>query len=1005
MATLTTGEPAAIHLGRDTCRTTHLGAVGAVLARGWHLIALAAVTAAGAGLRFFRMDRPTLWGDEAATFSRVNGSYYEMLEYLQYDGFPPIHYQLYWLLGRVTYLDPWMMRLIPATAGALMVLAMYFTARQVVSKQAALVAAVLTVGSAWMLAHSRDAKMYMLTWLMVTMAMGCLFCWLRTDRKLAWLGWIFFGLAAVGTHASAMIMLAFMPVFVLVSPRLFTLRLPQLKDRRAAWLLQLVPAAVLTVAGLVAATAMGVWDLTDGWATWLDALLLGAGGYVVFMLVLCPWLTNWRLHLMGLGFAAIGAGPALYYYFFNKWIARTGGIFSGMTVSASAMDGLLVMAATAIMVMLLFPLVRGPRARWAVVGAALALSVTTGGAFYFNSRGTQQTAADRTALIGHNAAAALAAGELGQDAGDDAAAGGDAEGPAGEFNDGRDEFAGWQASGLTWLRVQSGPETLLRSTSVFMAGWHWPDDRRLNQKVRGGDYVIPRIVKHGALTVLSVAALACGLALLPWSRRIAAKPGEGEPVLAGDAERAAVPGYRGATWVLLWLVLPTYGFYYCRSIEGFVPPWHWLDVAWSKVEAVWLGLLGIEAAAPDAGWPQRLALGWHGVPWWLAVLAAIGLTALLAMRWWLPRLVVQCAVGFTLLLPIKHALSQGGWDWLGLYVAALLEPLPFAILCVGVPALLLHHGGTNWARRGVQSARVLYAVAVVLSFCAVVWLFWFVMREVADNRGMLAWLAGQTASRRAYEWKPLWTPRYLGIVWPAVALAFAWLVMRLPGWPTRAAVLGVFLAFNLGSGVARITLDTEPRLDLMAADIWSANDQPDAFAVYFFNGHGGKSWRNAARLQHWTGSYYLCNHKQIRPSPHEVRGSWIYGGNRRDINQVPKRLDNPPADIHFNQLPQQLGGQPDLERLVIWTHYRAGPRPDTSGNTALEDALGPRWQLVDDQFFSQWRHKQWSRGNWTRRREFVRADGPADEPEREDASDGPVAAGHAHAAQSQGPPG
>jgi len=323
---------------------------------------------------------------------------------------------------------------------------------------------------------------------------------------------------------------------------------------------------------------------------------------------------------------------------------------------------------------------------------------------------------------------------------------------------------------------------------------------------------------------------------------------------------------------------------------------------------------------------------------------------------------------------MKHALSEGGWDWLGLYVEALLAPWPFGILSVVVPAAAIHHCGGGWRERGVRSARWLYAVVAVLAFCAVLWLFWFVMREVADNRGMLAWLDGETQSRKAYAWRPLWTPRYLGIVWPALALAFAWLVMRLPGWPTRLLVVAVFLTVNLGLGGARITLDTEPRLDLIAADIWAANDDYETVGVYFFNGHGGRNWRNPARLSHWTGSYYLVNHKQIRPSPHEVRGSWIYGGNRRDINQVPKRLDHQPPAIHFRQLPDHLKGRPGLERLVVWTFYRAGPKPDTSGNTALQDTLGPQWRQVDDVFHEQWRYREWNQGNWTRRRVFERVE-------------------------------
>ena len=41
----------------------------------WHLLLLLGLTLVGAGLRFFRIDHPTLWIDEGFTYWRVSGSY------------------------------------------------------------------------------------------------------------------------------------------------------------------------------------------------------------------------------------------------------------------------------------------------------------------------------------------------------------------------------------------------------------------------------------------------------------------------------------------------------------------------------------------------------------------------------------------------------------------------------------------------------------------------------------------------------------------------------------------------------------------------------------------------------------------------------------------------------------------------------------------------------------------------------------------------------------------
>ncbi|MEM9753932.1 MAG: hypothetical protein AAF916_11200, partial [Planctomycetota bacterium] len=62
--------------------------------------ALLGITALAAGLRFFMLDQPAIWGDEAATWSRVCGTWDELIAELGYDGFVPIHYEIYWLLHR-----------------------------------------------------------------------------------------------------------------------------------------------------------------------------------------------------------------------------------------------------------------------------------------------------------------------------------------------------------------------------------------------------------------------------------------------------------------------------------------------------------------------------------------------------------------------------------------------------------------------------------------------------------------------------------------------------------------------------------------------------------------------------------------------------------------------------------------------------------------------------------------------------------------------------------------
>jgi hypothetical protein len=179
---------------------------------------LLGITLMGGVLRFALLDRPPLWADEAYTYSRVCGTYREMLDVLKYDGFPPLHYEAYWLLGRVCpRLTPVQMRLMPAAAGTAMIPAMYFLAVQITGRRrTALLVALFTCLSAYLLAYSRDAKMYMAAWLLAALCVACLVWWVRSGLRVAWLAFVACGLAMAGLHLATLAVLV-VPVAVLLS--------------------------------------------------------------------------------------------------------------------------------------------------------------------------------------------------------------------------------------------------------------------------------------------------------------------------------------------------------------------------------------------------------------------------------------------------------------------------------------------------------------------------------------------------------------------------------------------------------------------------------------------------------------------------------------------------------------------------------------------------------------------------------------------------------------------
>ena len=214
---------------------------------------LVGLTLAGGLLRFAWLGHPCIWGDEALVYWRTCGTFADLLQPLHADGFPPLHYELYWVivhaLGRTP--GPAAMRAAAAVCGTLMVPAVYALARQLLPRRASLVAAAFTAGSAFALFYSRDAKMYAEAWLMMTVSVACLLGWLRTGRATAWLGWVVAGAVAGGLQTLTLVSVAGLCPLLLLT------------QRRAHW-----RQTVLCLAGvaLIVAGPIGYYARFNGWA-------------------------------------------------------------------------------------------------------------------------------------------------------------------------------------------------------------------------------------------------------------------------------------------------------------------------------------------------------------------------------------------------------------------------------------------------------------------------------------------------------------------------------------------------------------------------------------------------------------------------------------------------------------------------------------------------------------------------------------------------------------------
>lgn len=184
-----------------------------------HWMAFALIILFGAALRFFMLDQPAIWGDEAATFGRTSGTFVQLCDILRNDGFAPLHYELIWWLHNHFILTPFMLRLAPAIAGTLTVPVMYFLGRMLSTRRVALWAALFTACSAWLLNYSRDAKMYSEFWLFCTLNYACLIWWFRNKSGIAWWCFVVSGIAMVGLDALGFIVIGIGIIWFLTQAR------------------------------------------------------------------------------------------------------------------------------------------------------------------------------------------------------------------------------------------------------------------------------------------------------------------------------------------------------------------------------------------------------------------------------------------------------------------------------------------------------------------------------------------------------------------------------------------------------------------------------------------------------------------------------------------------------------------------------------------------------------------------------------------------------------------
>jgi mannosyltransferase len=128
-----------------------------------HLIALAALIAIGAGLRFATLDLQSYWYDEAVTVGLMHRHLGGMLsEIARNESTPPLYYVVAWVWAKVFGTGEAGLRSLSALIGTASIPVFYAAARDLVSRRVGLAVAALTAVNPLLVWYSQEARAYAL---------------------------------------------------------------------------------------------------------------------------------------------------------------------------------------------------------------------------------------------------------------------------------------------------------------------------------------------------------------------------------------------------------------------------------------------------------------------------------------------------------------------------------------------------------------------------------------------------------------------------------------------------------------------------------------------------------------------------------------------------------------------------------------------------------------------------------------------------------------------------
>ncbi len=183
------------------------------------VIALAAIVAAGAALRFATLGTQSFWYDEAVTVGLLHKGLGAMLRALPHsESTPPLYYLLAWVWARVFGFGEVGLRSLSALLGVATIPVAYLTGARLLERRAGLIVALLAATSPLLLWFSQEARSYALLVLLCAGSLALLPAAMAgRHRALAW--WSIVSVLALATHYFAAFVVAPEALWLLVAWR------------------------------------------------------------------------------------------------------------------------------------------------------------------------------------------------------------------------------------------------------------------------------------------------------------------------------------------------------------------------------------------------------------------------------------------------------------------------------------------------------------------------------------------------------------------------------------------------------------------------------------------------------------------------------------------------------------------------------------------------------------------------------------------------------------------